>query len=377
MTEKLPFETEFSIGGDSHSASRSVVSKLIQHYLLPIEQFFSDGKTTSIGINRYDDIWIRRGGAWEKTDAVFSDEDTLTDAINQVINNLGQQIDPDRAPLADARLPDGSRVNAVLYPTAHRGSNMTIRLFPKVRYTLDDLLEKGMMSEEIVDFLRLSVECEQTTAVGGATGSGKTTILNALADLTPLHTGRMGVIEDTAELNITRGNVVFMEAPKRSIQLKDGEQPVTMEGLLVNVLRQELGSIVVGEIRTPAAATAMMLALNTGHRAVKTTAHANNTKKLMRRFINMLLSNDTRIPYEAVRDEIFDNFDLLIQAEHTPRHGRRIVEIDEVDDGELRPLYRWDYLEGTHKRVFQGKPKLFSVADRYGIELPARLKEYA
>ncbi|RZI40351.1 CpaF family protein [Herbaspirillum sp. HC18] len=340
---------------------------LVRHYMEPILPYFVDPAVTGIFVNRFDTIFIRKDGLFEPVTARFKDENHLFNCINQIVNTLGQEINPDSAPIADARLRDGSRVNAVLYPTAHRGSNMTIRLFPKVRYTVEDLLNKGAFNEEMLNYFRLAVACEYNTLVSGATGSGKTTLLNALGNLAP-DGDRMGVIEDTAELDIRKPNMVSMEAPKRSIQTAD---PVTMERLLVNTLRQELKRIMVGEVREPKAATALMLALNTGHRGVYSTLHANDAPKALRRIINMLLSNDTRIPYEAVRAEIYDNFDLIIQAERTPRHGQRVVEVCELDGDALRPLWKWDYIAGTHKRVHSEPPRLYKLAEKYGIQVPA------
>jgi pilus assembly protein CpaF len=146
---------------------------LVAYYIEPIRHFFDDPAVTSIAVLRYDAIKIRRNGRWETTDAKFDSEQTLVTAIKQIINSLGQQIDEKSAPIADARLEDGSRVNAVLYPTAHMGSNMTIRIFPKVRYSLDDLVDKGAVTKEIVDFLQLATLCRYNCLISGATGSGK------------------------------------------------------------------------------------------------------------------------------------------------------------------------------------------------------------
>jgi pilus assembly protein CpaF len=347
--------------------------QLVQHYIQPIVHFWNDPEITSIAVNTFDNIWIRKAGSWIHTEARFENETHLRDTITQVIVQLGQTIDSDHNPLADGRFQDGSRLNAVLSPAAPRGSNMTIRIFPKVRYTLTELMEKQVMSVEMLEFLKLSVICEENQLISGATGSGKTTVLNALANLTPEYL-RLGIIEDTSELNIIHGNAVYMEAPKRAIKQKDGKEIVTMEELLENVLRQELAALVVGEIRKPLAAIALMLALNTGHKSVKSTLHANNCEAAIRRVINMLLSTDTRIPYDAVKTEILENFNLIIQTEHTPKHGKKIVEIAEVADGKLNTLFVWDYLEGKHKRVWKTIPKLFATAERYGYEISAILR---
>jgi pilus assembly protein CpaF len=350
---------------------RSEQWNLIQHYIAPIAPFFRDPSITSIAVNRFDNIFVRRNGEWVLTDAKFQSENDLRACIEQVVRKLGQTIEATHAPIADARLEDGSRVNAVLYPTAHFGSNMTIRLFPKVRYGVADLLSKGSFNEDMMRFLKLSVLCRSNTLVSGATGSGKTTILNALGNLIG-DRERIGIIEDTAELKIDKTNAISEEAPKRSIKRPDGKDFVTMESLLVNTLRQELSTVIVGEVREPLAATALMLALNTGHEGTLSTLHANNPKMALRRIINMLLSNDTRMPYDAVASEIHDNFNLVVQAERTPRDGQRIVDISEVgENGTVRPLYKWDYLAREHVRVFDEKapPLLFLKAEKYGFDL--------
>lgn len=334
---------------------------LVKHYMAPLLPYFEDPAITSICVNRYDSVFVRRNGEFEQVPARFRDEQQLFYCINQVVNALGQEINADLNPIADARLRDGSRVNAVLYPTAHRGANMTIRLFPKVRYSVEDLLKRRMYTEEMLEYFRLAVQCEYNILVSGATGSGKTTLLNALANLAP-DEDRIGVIEDTAELLIDKPNMVSMEAPRRSI---GGGELVTMERLLVNALRQELKRIVVGEVREPKAATALMLALNTGHRGVYSTLHANDPAKAIRRLINMLLSNDTRIPYEAVRNEIHDNFDLVIQTERTPKHGQRVVAVCELDGDGLNTLWRWDYVRGEHVRVGEGGNRVSELAGRF------------
>lgn len=348
----------------------SIAWKLASHYMKPIARHFENPNVTSIGVNRWDTIFIRESGQWKRTDDKFDSEQHLVSCIHQIVNNLNQTIDSKTNPIADARLHDGSRLNAVLYPTAHTGSNMTIRIFPKVRYSMEDLLAKGAMNADMLTLFQLAVSVEYNILVSGATGSGKTTILNAMGNLIP-DDRRIGVIEDTAELKINKSNIVSMEAPKRVLNRETGQMAITMQELLVNTLRQELRNIIVGEVRESSAATAVMLALNTGHRGVLSTLHANNPLDALSRLINMLLSNDTRIPYDAVVREIYGNFDMVIQCEHTPRHGQRIVAVSEVTDGKLYPLWGWDYLKGSHKRLYaptQRQPRVIEHAARYGIE---------
>lgn len=348
----------------------SIAWKLAAHYLKPITRHFDNPSVTSIAVNRWDTIFIREGGKWIRTTDKFANEADLVSCISQIVNNLNQTIDSKTNPIADARLHDGSRLNAVLYPTAHTGSNMTIRIFPKVRYSMEDLLAKGAMNEDMLKLFKLAVAVEYNILVSGATGSGKTTILNAMGNLIP-DDRRIGVIEDTAELKISKSNIVCQEAPRRVLNRVTGQMAISMQELLVNTLRQELRNIIIGEVREPTAATAVMLALNTGHRGVLSTLHANSPKDAFGRLINMLLSNDTRIPYDAVVNEIYGNFDMVIQCEHTPRHGQRIVAVSEVTDGTLYPLWGWDYIAGVHKRLYdpmQREPRVIEYAARYGID---------
>ena len=349
----------------------SIAWKLAAHYLKPVAHHFDNPGVTSIAVNRWDTVFIRENGSWTRTRDRFLSEDHLVSCISQIVNNLNQVIDPKTNPIADARLKDGSRLNAVLYPTAHTGSNMTIRIFPKVRYSMEDLLERGAMNEDMLKLFRLAVAVEYNILVSGATGSGKTTILNAMGNLIP-DDRRVGVIEDTAELKINKSNIVSMEAPKRILNRETGQMSISMQELLVNTLRQELRNIIIGEVREASAATAVMLALNTGHRGVLSTLHANSPVDALSRLINMLLSNDTRIPYDAVVREIYGNFDMVIQCENTPRHKQRIVAVSEVTDGKLYPLWGWDYVAGKHKCLYapsHRNARVVEFAARYGLEV--------
>jgi len=348
--------------------------ELIEIYGAPIAPFFSDSSITSIMVNRYDQVFIRRDGKFVLTEARWRSERELINFIKQTARNLGQDADENVRPISDARMPDGSRINAVMYPVAHRGSNMTIRLFPKVRFTVEDLLERGMFSSEMLAFLRAAVAVQANMLVAGASGSGKTTVLNALGNIGPPET-RTAVIEDTSELWINKLNVLYMEASRRAVVSDD---PVTMERLLVNLLRQECDAVMVGECREPKTATALQIALNTGHRGVLTTIHASSDEKALRRLEFMLLANDSRVPFEAVREDIRASIDVVIYAERTPRHGQRIVHLSEVDEnGQLRRLFEWDYATGAHVRVFSGTPRIAKAGIKYGIDFEALVAEAA
>lgn len=341
---------------------------LIDEYGQPIAEFFNDASITSILVNRFDRIYVRRDGKCVLTDARWQSERQLMNFIKVTARNLGQDADDRLAPISDARMPDGARINAVLYPVAHRGSNMTIRLFPKVRFSGQDLLVRGMFSAPMLELLSAAVLVEANILVAGASGSGKTTLLNALGNMAP-DDSRIAVIEDTAELLINKPNVIECEAPRRAIQ---ADQPVTMERLLINLVRQECERAFVGEIREPATATALQIALNTGHRGVMSTLHASSDEKALRRLEFLLLANDSRVPFEAVRADIRDSIDLVVYAERTPRQGQRVVHLSEMDEhGRLRRLFEWDYREGRHRCCHSGMPRMFNLASKYGVDARA------
>jgi pilus assembly protein CpaF len=326
---------------------KSIKQLLVEEYLKPIAPFFEMDGVTAIFVNRFDNIRIREFGKIRAVDARFLSENDLEALIQQIGARLGQKIDSLYNPILDARLPDGSRINAVMYPTSPRGTNLTIRLFPKVRFTADQLLEKGVFNEEMYAFLKSMIKAEGNGLVAGATGSGKTTVINAFANLIPPE-DRVLVIEDTHELDIGLPDILYMEAPKRT--LKDAEH-VNMERLLVNTLRQEGKRTIVGETREPTTATALMLAINTGGVGIWSSIHANDDEAAVRRLINLLLSNDSRIPYEAVEYEVKTNIHFIIFCERTPLDGQKIVSISELVDMKLRQLFRWNYETRTHEKV--------------------------
>lgn len=366
----------FEINGNSLRES-SLGRELIEAHLSPIYRHFDDPTVNSIAVNQYDIVFVRRFGVWERTEDSFESEAELQAAISYIFTQLNQQVDSDKAPLGDGRLPDGSRVNAVLKPTAHRGTNMTIRLFPKVRFSLSELIGKSMLTQEMADFLSLAVVCEYNMLTSGVTGCGKTTLLNALLNLTPEHI-RMGIIEDTAELDVVHPNIVFQEAPKRSLMISDRRQDITMVHLLENILRQEVSFVGVGEVRTPTAAEALLKCIHTGH-YVKSTIHSESTKGANNYLINLLLSTDTRIPYEVIKSNVDKAFQLYIHCGRTPRDGIRVMEIAQMTDKGMVPLYVWDAKQRKHRRFdpMAKAPSLLGLAEIYEAEIPESLKDWA
>ena len=333
---------------------------LIKHYALPIVDLWELEGVTSICINRYDTIYIRQHGEYILTESKFENENQLVKFISQVAKSLQQEINDDR-PILDARMPDGTRINAILAVNSPKGSNVTIRLFPKVRYNVNDLLEKGMYSKDMLVYMQILIASYANILVSGQSGSGKTTLLNALGNLIPKDS-RTLIIEDTAELDLNIDNLIQMEAPKRT--LPEGIEPVTMSRLVINTLRQEPERTVVGEIRDTAAASALQVALNVGNKGVMSTLHANSADATLVRFQDMLLGNETRLPYDVLVKRTRSFIDAVIYADRTPRDGQRVVELAETHDDGLNILFRWDFVLGKHVRQFDDILKSSRIVKR-------------
>lgn len=321
--------------------------ELVRHYLLPISPFFALEGVTGIFVNRFDSVYIMRHGEFQRVDARWQNEFHFVTAIEQIANALGQEVHPIERPLLDARLDDGSRINAVLAPTGVAGSNMTVRLFPKLRYTAEALMKAGSFDASMFEYLRLAMLNRFNILVSGGTGSGKTTLLNAVSNFIP-RDDRIISIEDTAELQIDSDHWVALEAPHRFV--KDVE-PLTMSRLVKNALRMEPQRLIVGEVRDGAAAEALLTAANTGHSGILSTIHANSALDTIDRLTNLAAAGFSAIPYEHVQRQVRNNLDVIVHAQKTPHHGRRVVEIAELDEGEFRVLWRWDYENGRHESV--------------------------
>jgi pilus assembly protein CpaF len=321
--------------------------ELVRHYLRPIEPYFKQEGVTGIFVNRFDSVYIMRFGEFEAVDARWISEFQFVTAIEQIANALGQEVHPLERPLLDARLDDGSRINAVLAPTGVAGSNMSVRLFPKTRFTAAALMQTGSFDASMCRYLRLAMQQRFNILVSGGTGSGKTTLLNAVSNFIPAD-DRIVSIEDTAELQIDSVHWVALEAPHRFV--KDVE-PLTMSRLVKNALRMEPQRLIVGEVRDGAAAEALLTAANTGHSGILSTIHANSALDTIDRLTNLAAAGFAAIPYEHVQRQVRNNLDVIVHAQKTPRHGRRVVEIAELVDGEFHLLWRWDYREGRHEQV--------------------------
>jgi len=269
-------------------------------------------------------VYIERNGKLEKTPVVFYDDAHVMRVIQRIVAPLGRRVD-ESAPMVDARLPDGSRVNAIIPPVSLAGPCLTIRKFARDPYTVEDLVNFGTMSWEIADFLRSCVEARLNILVSGGTGSGKTTTLNVLSSFIPPNE-RVVTIEDAAELQLHQDHVVPLEARPANLE---GTGEITIRQLVRNALRMRPDRIIVGEVRG-AEALDMLQAMNTGHDGSLSTLHANSPRDALSRLETMVLMAGTELPSRAIREQVASALDLLVQQSRFSDGSRRLVSVTEV-----------------------------------------------
>lgn len=353
------------IGGETDVMSTSSAS-LVEMYLAPVFEYFSDPQVTEIMVNSFDQIYIERRGQIEKVDATFKNEEAVQTLIHMIATNTGQSSDPLNHPIVDARLPDGSRVCGVLKPWSAGGSSLSIRIFPKSVLTANDLRQGGSFTDEMFEFLKLAVKARSNILVSGSTGSGKTTLLNVLSSFIP-EDERVVTVEDTEELKIGVPNCVQLVSANRKKDEGDA-QDTSMPAFIKTALRQNPDRIIVGEIRDMNAASAFLQAINTGHNGCASTLHANSCFDALLRLQNFLGATGLEVSY--VESQVRSNLHLLIQAEKVPNVGRVIVSITEVRGNETFELWGFDYVQGVHTKnpdSFEGSLVL-GLAKRYGFD---------
>ena len=313
--------------------------ELVRFYLSPIQALLDDSRVTNIMVNRYDDIWaddLERG--MYKTALAFSDDLAVATLIEQIANALAQYFDPIKTPVLNARLPDGSRVCATLPAATPGGCTLSIRLHRRHGLDLEQLQRGRTLNAEMKELLLEAVARGDNLLVSGATNSGKTTLLNALSTAIPPGE-RVVVCEDVAEIRLSAPNVVQMEA-----QQHDSEDvpALTLATLLATSLRQRPDRIIVGEIREPDAAEVFFQALNTGHRGVYTTLHANSASAALRRLISLTMGRSS-LPFNVIETEYLHNLNLLLHIDYLENRGvRRLTELCAVEAGELAPRFLYN-----------------------------------
>ncbi len=290
----------------------------------PITPLIQDEKITEVMVNGYGNVYVERDGKIEKTPVAFRDDSHVLHIIEKIVSPLGRRID-ESSPMVDARLPDGSRVNAVIHPLALDGPILTIRKFATEPYTIRDLIDFGTISPQVASFLKACVEARLNIIVSGGTGSGKTTTLNVLSCFIP-EEERIVTIEDAAELQLHQEHLVRMETRPPNIE---GKGQITVRDLVRNSLRMRPDRIVVGEVRTGEALD-MLQAMNTGHDGSLTTGHANSSRDMLTRLETMVLMAGLEIPLAAVREQIASAIDLIVYQSRFKDGSRRITNVTEV-----------------------------------------------
>jgi pilus assembly protein CpaF len=290
----------------------------------PLEELLRDDSVSEVMVNRYDLIFVERGGRLERTDVSFVDNAHLLRIIDKIVSQVGRRID-EASPMVDARLPDGSRVNAIIPPLSLNGPTLTIRKFSRDPYTMDDLINFNSLSPQAAQFLGACVKGKLNVLISGGTGSGKTTMLNAMSAFVP-DDERIVTIEDAAELQLQQEHVITLESRPPNIE---GQGEVRIRELVRNALRMRPDRIIVGEVRG-AETLDMLQAMNTGHEGSLTTIHANTPRDALSRLETLVMTGGVDLPHRAIREQISSAFDVLVQISRLVDGSRRVTHITEV-----------------------------------------------
>ncbi len=362
-------------GADRFRIAQEVADEILGHG--PLEPYLRDPDITEIMVNGYDQIYIERVGRLYPAEAVFADEGHLRRTIDKIVARVGRRID-ESSPMVDARLPDGSRVNAVVPPVALDGSMLTIRKFATDPFTVDDLISFGTMSAPVSELLRACVQGRLNIVISGGTGSGKTTTLNVLSSFIPPDE-RIITIEDAAELQLRQEHVLRMES--RPPNLENRGQ-ISIRDLVRNSLRMRPDRIIVGEVRDGAALD-MLQAMNTGHDGSITTIHSNSPRDSLARLETMVLMAELDLPQRAIREQLASALDLIVHQARLKDGTRRITHITEIEGMEgdvvtLQDVFTFDYRAGVdpdgrylgNLRSTGLRPRFLDVLGDRGIKLP-------
>jgi pilus assembly protein CpaF len=345
----------------------------------PLEKLLRDSSATDILVNGAHQVYVERNGKLEESEVHFRDDQHLLQIIQRIVAKVGRRVDQ-ASPIVDARLLDGSRVNAIIPPLSLRGPTLSIRRFGANPLRLEDLLRLKALTPEMADFLRAAVKSRINILISGGTGSGKTTLLNTLSAFIP-DTERIISVEDAAELQLQQRHVVQLEARPVNVE---GKGEVTMRDLVRNTLRMRPNRIIIGECRG-AEAFDMLQAMNTGHEGSLTTLHANSPHDALARLEMMLMMAGMEVPLHAMRAQIVSAISLIVQVDRLPGGRRRVTSVTEVTgrEGEVvttQEIFRFKQLgideSGNAFGQFEGmgvRPYLMPRLQAASIELPAAL----
>jgi pilus assembly protein CpaF len=369
LAENLPLTT----------AERDRIVSDVHHELFglgPLEPLLADGTISDILVNSYANIYIERRGKLEKTSITFKDDEHLMRVIERIVSTVGRRID-EAQPMVDARLRDGSRVNAIIPPLAIDGPTLSIRRFGTDPLKMHKLIEIGALTKEIAILFEMCVRARLNIIISGGTGAGKTTLLNALSAYIPADE-RIVTIEDSAELQLQQPHVVRLETRPSNIE---GKGEITQRDLVKNALRMRPDRIVVGEVRAGEAID-MLQAMNTGHDGSLTTIHANTTRDSLSRLETMIQMTGMRLSDKAMRQQIASAVNVVIQVARLTDGTRRVVSISEITgmEGEMITMQEIFQFERTGTdpngrvmgrfRTTGIRPRFADRLKQYGMELP-------
>jgi len=345
----------------------------------PIEPLIREAAVSEVMVNAPDQVFYEKEGRLYLSSVRFRDHSHIMRIVERIVAPLGRRVD-ESSPMVDARLPDGSRVNVIIPPVAPKSPTLTIRKFQADKMTIEDLISLGSMTRELAEFLRACVQVKLNFIVSGGTGTGKTTMLNALSSFIP-DTERIVTIEDPTELRLQQGHVVSLEARPASLE---GKGEVTQRDLVRNSLRMRPDRIIVGEVRG-AEAFDMMQAMNTGHEGSLGTVHANTPRDAMARIENMILMAGLDLPMRAIREQISSAIHVIMQIARLPDGSRRVTHVSELTGMEgdvvtMQDLFRFEQVgvdnDGRVVGEFRPtgiRPRFADKFDVAGMHLPADL----
>ncbi|MEV4988191.1 CpaF family protein [Pseudarthrobacter sp. LMD1-1-1.1] len=349
--------------GERQRLTREIIDDVLGHG--PLQRYLDDPSVTEIMVNRADQIYVERNGHLFLTDTKFSNEEALRRVIERIVTRIGRRID-ESSPLVDARLADGSRVNAIIPPLAVNGASLTIRKFGREALTVQKLIGFGSLSPEMAELLQACVLARMNIIVSGGTGTGKTTMLNVLSSFIPA-TDRIVTIEDAVELQLQQDHVVRLESRPANIE---GKGEVSIRDLVRNSLRMRPDRIVVGEVRGGESLD-MLQAMNTGHDGSISTVHANSPRDAVARLETLVLMAGMDLPLRAIREQIASAVNLIVHISRLRDGTRRVTHITEVQGMEgdivtLQDAFVFDYSAGIDANGrFLGKPVPTGVRPRF------------
>ena len=381
LRELLGRESTPLSASDRREISVDVIDNILGYG--PLQGLLSDPEVTEVMVNNADTVYVERRGRLYLTGQRFIDEAHLMRIIDKIVGQVGRRID-ESSPMVDARLPDGSRVNAIIHPLAINGPILTIRKFSQEPYTIDDLITFGTLDAHAAEFLQACVHGRLNILISGGTGTGKTTLLNVVSAFVP-DDERIVTIEDAAELRLGQSHVLRLESRPPNIE---GKGQISIRDLVRNALRMRPDRIVVGEVRG-AEALDMLQAMNTGHEGSLSTIHANSPRDSLARLETMVLLSGYDLPIRAIREQASSALHMIVQLQRLRDGSRKIVQITEVEGMEgdtvvLQDIFYYDFTmgvddDGRSLGQLKGtglRPKFAAHLEDLGIHLPAEVFAY-